>query len=462
MSKQDGFSLVEVLLAVTIFGFITTALIGALVYGRSAVGDAGDHARAAHLADEGIQAVSNIKDADFNNLNDGTFGLVQSGNVWALSGSSDASGIYTRQITISSVDANRKNVTSTVSWMQGGSTSQVTSVVRLTNWSASLAKLWANATLPGSLNTAGTANGIKIATQGNYAYMVEGTADNALIIANVSNPAAPTLVSTLTMAASPTNIFVSGNYAYVTTSSDSAELQIVNITNPASPSIVATYNATGAGNGQAVFVSGTTAYLVRAANGGIAEFIILSVATPSTPLLLGSYGNNLSMNDIYVSGVNAYIGTNSTTQPLLVVNVSLSILPILTRAYTLATSGSVTAVTGFGDTLLLGQTGNLSVLDISNPSSVTRTGTLAVTGAAAVNDIALDNTNTFAFLGTGNTAAEFQIANIANPAAPTMIKTVDIQGTASALNGVAYNSTVNAVVGASASDTQELVTFVPN
>ena len=43
---QRGFSPVEILLAATVFGFVVTALIGAIVYGRASTASAGERARA--------------------------------------------------------------------------------------------------------------------------------------------------------------------------------------------------------------------------------------------------------------------------------------------------------------------------------------------------------------------------------------------------------------------------------
>lgn len=137
-TNQGGFSPVEVLLAATIFGFLATALIGAIVYGRSSTASSGEHARATALAEEGNEAVRNIRDASFGNLSDGTYGLTQSGGVWTLTGSSDTTGIFTRQINIASVDSSRKTVTTTVSWTQGPSTVQTAVVSRLTNWAAAI------------------------------------------------------------------------------------------------------------------------------------------------------------------------------------------------------------------------------------------------------------------------------------------------------------------------------------
>lgn len=133
-----GFSPVEVLLAATLFGFLAVALIGAIVYGQQSTSNAGDRARAAFLAEEGIEATRNIRDSAFSNITDGTFGLTQAGNQWSFSGSSDTTGNYTRQLNISSSSGDRKTITSTVSWPVAGGSSQVSTTSLLTNWRASI------------------------------------------------------------------------------------------------------------------------------------------------------------------------------------------------------------------------------------------------------------------------------------------------------------------------------------
>lgn len=134
--SQAGFSVVEVLLAATVFGFLVTTVAGAIIYGRISNADAGDHNRAMALAEEGLEAVRNIRDASFSNLTNSspTYGLVQSGGVWTLSGTSDTTGIFTRTVAISPVDSARKNVTVTVSW----GSQQVSVTGRLSDWLASI------------------------------------------------------------------------------------------------------------------------------------------------------------------------------------------------------------------------------------------------------------------------------------------------------------------------------------
>jgi len=133
--NQAGFSLVEVILSTAVFVLLVTALVGAYLYGQEATMLAGNRARANMIAEEGLEAVRNIRDPAYANLTDGTYGLTTTGNQWNLSGSNDVSDIFTRQIIISSVDAKRKSVTANVTWQQNPQrTGSVSLVTYLTNW----------------------------------------------------------------------------------------------------------------------------------------------------------------------------------------------------------------------------------------------------------------------------------------------------------------------------------------
>ena len=134
-TNQKGFSLVEVILSSAVFVLLVTALVGAYLYGQESTALAGNRVRAAMLADEGLEAARNIRDAGFSNLIDGTYGLTISGNQWNLSGLNDVTDIFTRQITISTVDSETKQLLSAVSWQQNPSrTGSVTHTTRFTNW----------------------------------------------------------------------------------------------------------------------------------------------------------------------------------------------------------------------------------------------------------------------------------------------------------------------------------------
>ncbi|HEY4477696.1 MAG TPA: hypothetical protein VJB09_00265, partial [Candidatus Paceibacterota bacterium] len=108
ISKNLGFSVIEVLLATSIFGLLVTGIAGSYLYGQESTAQSGAHTRAVYLAEEGLEASRSIRDNSFANLTDGTHGLGTAGGHFVFSGSSDANGIYTREITVKSVDDNRK------------------------------------------------------------------------------------------------------------------------------------------------------------------------------------------------------------------------------------------------------------------------------------------------------------------------------------------------------------------
>lgn len=135
VTDQSGFSPVEILLAVTIFGLLVTAFVGAYLYGEESTMLSGNRVRATFIAEEGLEVALNIRDSGFANLTVGTHGLVVSGNQWIFSGSSDVNGIFTRQVSVASIDADRKSITSTVTWQQNAQrTGSVSLTTYLTNW----------------------------------------------------------------------------------------------------------------------------------------------------------------------------------------------------------------------------------------------------------------------------------------------------------------------------------------
>jgi len=462
-SDQRGLSIVEALLAATVFGMLTTGIVGAIIYGRASVADAGDHGRAMMLAEEGLDATKNIGNAAYANLADGTYGIVQSGGTWTLSGTSDASGIFTRQVTIATASTNRKTITSTVSWSSGNNSGSVSVSSRITNWESAI-KLWSNSIVGGSVDATGTTDGLKVAVDGNYAYMVRNTTASNFVIINISTPTAPTIVSTTTVTGTPTNIDVANGYALITTSTATSGLLIYNVATPSTPTLTKTVSFTGTAAARGVFVNGNYAYVVRASDTATNanEFNVVNIATPASAAVVGGYNNNIQMNEVWAYGNYAYVATSSTTAEMLVINVTTPASPTLGATYNPATALTALTVTGISDgtAVLLGMGTTLDAISISSPTVPTRLGTFTAVGT--INDVATDITDQFAFLGTASTTGEFQAINIGSLSAMTLSKTVDVTGTTSTISGVDYAKSLDVVVGASASDTQEGLVFTRN
>jgi prepilin-type N-terminal cleavage/methylation domain-containing protein len=138
---NQGFSLVEVILAIALFALIITGLVGALIYGEESTALSGKRTRAAFLAEEGLEAARNIKDENFQNVpgGPGPYGIAVSGNQWTFSGiediTQDAVDRFTRQIQISTIDSDTKEITSNVTWNENEfRTDTISLVTRFTNW----------------------------------------------------------------------------------------------------------------------------------------------------------------------------------------------------------------------------------------------------------------------------------------------------------------------------------------
>src|SRR3989344_2213289 len=176
IKDKTGFSIIETLLAGMIFSLLITALTGVYLYGEEATQLAGNRARAVLLAEEGLEAVQNIRDANFSNISNGQHGLAVSGGQWTFSGTGDSSDIFARQVTITQLDANRKTITSNVTWPQNPQrTGSATLTTRLTFWQEFVSVIagWADPnTLAGWRDLSGNNDGVKIQVQGNYAYLI--------------------------------------------------------------------------------------------------------------------------------------------------------------------------------------------------------------------------------------------------------------------------------------------------
>ena len=134
-NNKNGFSLVEIVISIGLFGVLVSFLMAALVQNNRQEDFSIYKRQAIFLAEEGSEAVRNIRDADYTNLIAGTYGISENGDEWSLSGSSDQLDDFTRIITITEVDEDRRDISVDVGWndmnVQNGT---VTVATRLTNW----------------------------------------------------------------------------------------------------------------------------------------------------------------------------------------------------------------------------------------------------------------------------------------------------------------------------------------
>ena len=453
--SRSGFSLVEIILSSSLFSLIVTMLAGALIYGRESSVLAGERMRADLRAEEVLEAVRNIRDAKFKDVQAGTFGLATSSAQWTLAGVSDVKDGFTRQVQIGIPDALTRIATVTVSWsLNEQRAGAVTASARIRNWRTAGWRVPAQESV---FDNAGTADGLKIQVQGNFAYAVTNATTSNFLIFDVSSTSIRRIgvLGLPGSTSTPTNLAISGTFAYVSSTNDSQELQVVNISSTTAPSFAGSFNAVGNANAQAVYASGSNAYLVRDSSTSD-EFISVNISVPASPTLRGSLNLNAGGKELAVLGNFAYVSSDHDTQELQSVNVSNPAAPTLAGSLDLSGTIDALAITGFGSTVFLGQGTQLRAVNVTTPSAPALLGSVAASTTIA--DMALGMDNKSIFLAQMSGASELRVVDISSS---TALVSMGILNAASTTNGIFYDPSRDRAYLIGAADAGELIVARP-
>jgi hypothetical protein len=150
---QGGQSVLEVIVAMAIFGLITSAMISMVTGSFVGLTQGGEQTQAEGLAREGVEAVKAIYDEAWNQLTHTTSAVSVSGGKWVFDGegTTETIGQFTRTISFADVcrdatdaivvcpgtytDVHSQEVTATVTWdTRGGVSNTVERVAYITNW----------------------------------------------------------------------------------------------------------------------------------------------------------------------------------------------------------------------------------------------------------------------------------------------------------------------------------------
>ena len=261
--------------------------------------------------------------------------------------------------------------------------------------------------LTGSIATGSSP--VSVAVNGNYAYVInEG--GNSMKIYNLSNPASPALVSTVTGLHSPDCIAVSGQYAYMLNYATN-NMIIYNVSTPASPVQAGTV-ATGQSPAY-IAISGNFAYVVNGVSNTLA---IYNLSTPASPVLAGSVstGTTPICVCVSVSGKYAYV-TNYGSNTLTIYNVINPASPSLVGSVNTGTnptnvgiSDNYACVTNYGSN-------TLTIYNVSNPASPVQAG--SVSTGQSPDYLAVSGYFAYVANSVSNTMT---IYNLNNPVSPTL------------------------------------------
>jgi hypothetical protein len=243
---------------------------------------------------------------------------------------------------------------------------------------------------------------------------------------NISKSSAPILASNLNTGPGLESIDVADSYAYIANDSKNGQLQIIDVNNIYNPILKTTFNVVPNGTdtntvGTKIFYYDKTIYLGLKKN-NYAEFFVIDVSNPLSPITKGSYEFNASVNSINVKGNYAYVATpNSEEVTVLYIDKNSSQFMQKIGSFDApGGSGNGKNVKILGDKLYLGRTvGNIEfyILNINDPTNISILSSYDAN--TSINDMVI--AGDYAYLVTSTSNSEFQILDISDSAHPTSI-----------------------------------------
>jgi len=163
------------------------------------------------------------------------------------------------------------------------------------------------------------------------------SSDPDLIIADISNPNHPKIISELDTGPGLSALTIAGKYVYAAAASTAAELHVIRLDSLASPILAKKYrlplpqSSTTPPTGTAIFYDKNKIYLGTNKWDGD-EFSVIDVSVPENPSKIGGYEIGSKVNSIYVRDSIAYIAAPSQMQ-LRALSVADSAHPYLMNAF---------------------------------------------------------------------------------------------------------------------------------
>ncbi len=130
-----GFTIIEIILASALLLLTITVFVGGIITAHESIMRAAASVRATIAAQEGLEVARSLRDENFSNLTDGTHGFATSSNRWIFSGVSSTRDSITRELVVSPIDQDTKQIESRTTWQNTHvSTSSLSLFSTLTRW----------------------------------------------------------------------------------------------------------------------------------------------------------------------------------------------------------------------------------------------------------------------------------------------------------------------------------------
>jgi hypothetical protein len=281
---------------------------------------------------------------------------------------------------------------------------------------------WSNPQVSSTINQSNPRPGSALFVDGIYAYVgtTSGSSKPEFTIYNISNPSTPTYVGSYLVGSSVNRIIVSGNYAYLATANTSSEVRILNITNKAAPTLISSVNLSGSQAANALALSGTNLY-VGVNTSSSPEMYVVNITNPATPSVIGSVNLTGNILDLGIYSTRLYAASTNNSGEIAIVNIATPSAPSVLSLYNASGNQDGAAISIYSSTLALGRlNGTDPEISLLNITSATPSllGSAQTTGDV----VGLSQTDSSALqVATAQTGAQYQRWDISNPASPLLV-----------------------------------------
>jgi hypothetical protein len=252
----------------------------------------------------------------------------------------------------------------------------------------------------------GTGTPVSVYVQGHYAYVLSQTT-NTLKVVDVSTPAAPSTIGSVTIGGTPQSVYVQGRYAYIA-NDESNGFQIVDVSNPANPVLLESFN--DGSDPYAIYVSGQYAYVLNVNN----TFQAINVSNPYAPTVVGSVTTGTTPYSLFVSGRYAYVVTE-TSDTLQIIDISNPSTPTIVGSVGIGSTATSVFVSGRYAYVTANGVPSLQVIDVSNPTDPIVVGNVTT----ASHPISVYVQGRYAYV-VSTSGHSLQVIDVSNPSAPTV------------------------------------------
>lgn len=161
-----------------------------------------------------------------------------------------------------------------------------------------------------------------------YVGTVVNNSGSEFHIFNVSNPASPILLGSYEISAHVNGIVVHRGFAYLATSNNTKELAVLNVQNPQAITEAYKYNMPGSPAARGITKQNERIYVVSDNNGSYPDFYVFSAGGAGSARI-SSINLGSNNNDIAVVGGWAFVGTETDTAGLKIINIANPVAPRL-------------------------------------------------------------------------------------------------------------------------------------